>query len=87
MKFTKFGSKSNEEYEFPYNLEDRINSIIEYIKSIDSNILVNVSKSKNKLNNLTYKLSFINNNNINNDKTILTYGFTLQNNLWIADIT
>ena len=72
--------KNHDIYEFPYNLEDRINSIIEYITDIDKSIIVNVIKHKNKSENITYDLSFTNNKKFNN--IILQYGFKLNNNIW-----
>ena len=72
--------KNHDIYEFPYNLEDRINSIIEYITNIDKSIVVDVNKHKNKLKNISYELSFTNNKNFNN--LDLLYGFKLNKNIW-----
>jgi hypothetical protein len=75
-------------YTFPYNLEDRTKYYITYINKLVGNRIedkIIVNKKKNKDGNITYELSFNNDDFIkNNTKDIEKLGFILKHNTWVC---
>ena len=75
-------------YEFPYNLEDRLKYIIEKIIIIlKQKIIFKTLKQKDKNTNIFYILTFKNEKIISDFKDdILKIGFALKDDIWSYDI-